>query len=184
MYKSLVSPHTLFAVILLLLCAGDAGAQLRPVPGGDRNGDPRVALSQPAHSPRDHRAIAGGDWTTDAQLQGGLMLSRGRSALRGTPPDHARAERWFNSAARVNPREPRAFEGLGDTYEAQGMYGEAARAFEQAVDLKPKRAEWQYKLGALYHRLGRGDDARAKILTLRRLKKKQLAARLEALLAS
>ena len=59
----------------------------------------------------------------------------------------------------------------------------SAQAFERVVKLKPGRAEAHYNLGLLYHRLGRAEDVRAKSRMLHELKKKDLADKLETLLA-
>jgi Flp pilus assembly protein TadD len=188
MYKPHVSPQALLALALLLLCASGAAAQVPtpphqetppPPPRGDAHGDPR--RSSNAGDPRSLAIYR--DTPPNKREQVDSLLGEGRKALKAKSPDYAKAERSFNYAAHINPKEPRAYEGLGDTYEAWGRYDHAVSAYEQAVSLSPKRAEAHYKLGLLYHRLGREEDARVKSRTLRELKKKELAAKLDALLS-
>lgn len=188
MYKPRVPPQARLALALLLLCASGAAAQVPtpphpetppPPPRGDVHGDSRQ------HSNGgDPRSLAiYRDAPRDKREQVDSLIGEGRKALKANSPDYAKAERSFNYAAHINPRESRAYEGLGDTYEAWGRYDHAVSAYERAVGLKPRRAEAHYKLGLLYHRLGREDEARAKSRTLRELKKKELADKLDALLS-
>lgn len=183
-----LSPHLLlFSVLSLLVTAGAAHAQ------GPRTPDGRLIVRS---DPRSAENARGG--STAGKDAGGTSPSRqshkekmvrslldtGAQARTATPARYEQAVAAYNEALKLDPKEVRAYEGLGLTYAAEKKFEDAAKAFEQAVKIKPDRAEVHYNLGLLYHRLGRLEDVRAKSRTLRELKKKELAAKLEALVAS
>lgn len=112
-----------------------------------------------------------------------VLLDMGDDARRAKPPRYDEAITTFKGAIEIAPKEARAYEGLGSVYVAQGRLEDAAKVYEQLVSFKPKRAEAHFRLGVVYRQLGREEDARAQSRTLRELKKKELAAKLDALLS-
>src|SRR5205085_2235162 len=69
------------------------------------------------------------------------MLKSGNDARAATPPQLADAERDYTRAAEIDPKEARAYVGLGNVYAAQNKVKETIEAFKKAIELKPKLAE-------------------------------------------
>ena len=53
----------------------------------------------------------------------------------------------YRRVIEINPENDRAWDTLGNVYENAGLHGEAAAAFEQAVNLKPEKEVYHYHLG-------------------------------------
>jgi tetratricopeptide (TPR) repeat protein len=119
----------------------------------------------------------------DARRMAGSAISGGRKALRQDPPDYLKAKQLFAYAARLNPKDERAYVGLGDVNTAMRRFPEAAAAYARAIEINEKSGEAHYGLGVMYLAQGLKDAAQDELAVLRYLKKKELAAKLEALLA-
>ncbi|MFI8993255.1 tetratricopeptide repeat protein [Streptomyces sp. NPDC053542] len=63
--------------------------------------------------------------------------------------DRERAARCFETAVRVGPEEPRAWEGLGERLQAEGDVKGAKKAFQRAIEVCPERNNGHYRLGQL-----------------------------------
>ena len=50
----------------------------------------------------------------------------------------------------INPKNDRAWDALGNMYEAAGLHSEAIAAFEQAISLDAKKEVYHYHLGLAY----------------------------------
>jgi tetratricopeptide (TPR) repeat protein len=76
-------------------------------------------------------------------------------------------ERFDEASARIEralsifPEFERAYEVRGELLLAKGELPAAAEAFQQAVNLNPKRQQTRMKLGQVFMRLGRAEEARA-----------------------
>ena len=87
-----------------------------------------------------------------------------RDRRRQTVPqaaDIARARQLFEQAAELNPRSPRALEGIGETY-ADDPHADFARgieALQRSLALAPAQDDVVYNLIVLYARAGRRADA-------------------------
>jgi len=53
----------------------------------------------------------------------------------------------YRKITEINPRNDRAWDVLGNTYEAAGMHSEAISAFEQAIALSPRKETYHFHLG-------------------------------------
>jgi predicted Zn-dependent protease len=76
----------------------------------------------------------------------------------GGRPD--RAESALQEALRRNPRASAPYHEIaGEIHFTAGRYGEAAQAFEAALERNPARARARLGLAATHLKLGREDDA-------------------------
>lgn len=111
-------------------------------------------------------------------------VERADEMLKANPPDYERAMRAYLLALDLNPKEYRAYFGLGNVYFAQKLYDKAADAFERAIKLKPKAVEAHYDLGVVRLRQGDKAAALAQVEALRALRKREadeLAEKLQSL---
>jgi tetratricopeptide (TPR) repeat protein len=53
----------------------------------------------------------------------------------------------YRRVTEINPRNDRAWDALGNMYEAAGLHSEAIAAFEQAIALDPRKEAYHYHLG-------------------------------------
>ena len=159
---------------------GTRPSDVAPVTRSDPRADPRRATYPKS---KDEWNDLLRDRPADARRMAGKAVSDGRRALKASPPEYLKAMRFFNFAARLNPNDERAYVGLGDVYTATRLFPEAEMAYARALKIKWKSAEAHYGLGVMYHAQGRKDAAQDELEVLRALKKKELAAKLEALLA-
>ena len=54
----------------------------------------------------------------------------------------------YRKMTEVNPRNDRAWDTLGNMYEAAGLHSEAISAFEQAIALAPRKETYHFHLGS------------------------------------
>ena len=155
-------------------------SDVAPVVRSDSRASPRVS-SYPKS--KDEWDVLLRNRPADARRMASSAISDGRRALDAKPPQYLKAMRLFDYAARLNPKDERALVGLGDLYVATRLFSEAEMAYSKALKIKWKSGEAHYGLGVVYHAQGRLDAARDELQVLRSLKKKKLAAKLEALLA-
>ncbi len=69
----------------------------------------------------------------------------------------------YQSVLRSDPKNPIAYNNLGDVLEKQGSLDDAAKAFQAAVALQPGFARAHFNLGVVYRKLGRMEDAMREI---------------------
>jgi Flp pilus assembly protein TadD len=86
-------------------------------------------------------------------------LHEGNAATDATPPRYNDAEKSYQEALKLNPKEARAYLGLGRLYAAQNRADDAATAFKKAIEVKPKLAEAYFNLGMIYAATGKKDAA-------------------------
>lgn len=186
--NNLLAHSRYFAACALFLLVAGISTHAQTVTGGNRNSDgtaiirndPRSGERDYSASPNDMRRPGG---NTTARLIAYLM-DEGKAASTSNPPRYAEAEAAYQRVVKLDRDEVRAYEGLGQIYAALHWYEDSAKAFEQAVKLKPKRAETRYNLGLVYHALGKRDAALEQCTALRALKKKELADNLESVIGS
>jgi tetratricopeptide (TPR) repeat protein len=179
--------------LVLLLLAPSAAAQIRTedrggvYPGGNSNPHPPSRPHGPSgiegeKTVPEPRADRKRRRTEDAYAAkvASLYIKLGDDAMKMQPPDYQQAVRAYQNAASLDPKEVRAYERLGESYAALGDYDRAALSYNMALQLKPKKAELHYQLGVVFQKMGEPAAAREKLQLLRELKKKELAAKLEA----
>jgi tetratricopeptide (TPR) repeat protein len=105
-------------------------------------------------------------------------LQEGNAAFAAKPARYADAEQAYLRATKINPKEARAYMGLGQVYAAQNRAEDTVAAFKKAVELRPKFAEARFNLGLVYHALGKKDEALAQYEALKDLNK-ELADKLK-----
>ncbi|KAI8822676.1 uncharacterized protein EV422DRAFT_619118 [Fimicolochytrium jonesii] len=83
---------------------------------------------------------------------GFLSLSRG---------DHVTAITHFQSALRVDAKDVRCWEGLGEAYATDGKFVAGLKALKRAIELEPEQqsASLHYQVAGIYQRLGMYTDA-------------------------
>lgn len=86
-------------------------------------------------------------------------IEAGNTARDQKPPNYPEAERAYNLAAKLEPKDWRAFAGLGNIYLDQGRDEEAIAPYRRAVELKSKSPEIFEALGDVYFRLGRYEES-------------------------
>jgi Flp pilus assembly protein TadD len=86
-------------------------------------------------------------------------LHDGNEATNATPPRYDDAEKFYQQAAKLNPKEARAYLGLGRLYAAQNRADDSVTAFKKAIEVKPKLAEAYFNLGMIYAATGKKDAA-------------------------
>ena len=111
-----------------------------------------------------------------------MALQEGNEAFAAKPARYADAEQAYLRAAKLNPKEARAYMGLGQVYAAQNRADDTVAAFKKAIELKPKFAEARFNLALVYHALGKKDEAREQYEALQNLNK-ELAQKLKDLIA-
>lgn len=98
-----------------------------------------------------------------------IALNQGNAACDAKPPRYEEAEDAYQRAAKLNPKEARAYLGLGRVFAAQSRVPETIAAYRKAVELKPKFAEARFNLGLVLYVTGRRDEALAEYESLRKL---------------
>jgi formylglycine-generating enzyme required for sulfatase activity/lipopolysaccharide biosynthesis regulator YciM len=129
---------------LSVVLAQEAGG--REMSAGERPANPKVVHHKATASARGRRAFLAEQ-----------AVERGNSA-RDTR-DYSRAETEYRKALELNPKEERAYLGLGNVYFDQHQYPEAVDAYQNAIGLKQNYAEGHSNLSYAYMRQGRLDDA-------------------------
>lgn len=184
----------LFFTLLSLLAAATA-ARAQVVPGGRQPEGPAPVRSDTRARPgtvfypksKDElNALNRGARVDERRLserraKARAMLKAGDEAFRSSPSLYEYAADAYRLAAELNPKEERAYVGLGNVYSAWRRYDIAVRMYGSAVGIKPKSAEAHYGLGAAYHAQGKRGEAEEEYQRLLRLDKK-MAAKLAELL--
>ena len=124
------------AVVISLLIVTGATAQTPDISGGAR-----LIFGKPENpsSRQDEQLAAKGGRVASAASESSDKvddaIALGNAARDRKPPDLESAERAYQLAWKLNPRDPRPYVGLGNVYMDQGKYAEAARAYKNAVNL-------------------------------------------------
>jgi tetratricopeptide (TPR) repeat protein len=88
-----------------------------------------------------------------------LALRNGNEAMNAKPPRYSDAEKSYREAIKLNPKEARAYLGLGRLNAAQERVDDSIAAFKKAIELKPKMAEAYFNLGVIYFATGKKEAA-------------------------
>jgi tetratricopeptide (TPR) repeat protein len=153
--------------LLLLLCS--AGSALRA------QGRSRIPVTRQENPlTRDPRRPSA--YEIEVEQQNAVVgkevdraLRDGNEATNAAPPRYDDAEKHYREALRLNPKEARAYLGLGRLYAAQDRADDAALAFRKAIEVKPKLAEAYFNLGMIYAAVGKKEAALEQYRALREL---------------
>lgn len=144
----------LLTCIALFVLVSEAGVSVR----AQREGRPDDPLSHDPRKPNSydleyemHNSKAGREVE--------LALEAGNKAFSAKPPQYAAAEHSYLQAAKLEPKEARAYLGLGRLYAAQNQVEKTIESFKKAVEVKPKFAEAHFNLGLVYHAIGKEEEA-------------------------
>jgi len=116
---------------------------------------------------------------TPSQLE--AALTHGKEAFEAKPQRLADAEQHYLEAAKISPKEGRAYMGLGIVYAGQNRIKDAIEALQKAIELKPKLAAARFNLGVIFCATGRKEEAQEQLLALQTLDK-DLAKKLKEML--
>ncbi len=79
--------------------------------------------------------------------------------LKKTPAEPISTEESFKKAINLNPKNERAYVGLGQVYKAQGKLADSEQALKKAMNLNPKNDRAYFELGQLYRDQGKFPQA-------------------------
>lgn len=152
-----LSVYFLLVVALLLLLA--------PVQQVNAQGASKTKLTRPG-DPLSHDPRHPNPYDLDNELRNSkigreveLALIEGNNAFSATPPRFDEAEKAYLRAAKLEPKEAKAYLGLGIVYAAQNHAEKAAASFEKAVEVKPKYAQAHFNLALIYNAIGKKPEA-------------------------
>jgi len=131
-------------------------------------------------SPEQHSSGSMTAFTRSTDTRVERALQQAESARSASPPRYQEAADAFRFAAFYDPKEVRAYFGLGYVYFVQGRYAEAAEAYKKAMAAQPSLPEGHYDLGVTYVHLNEKQKALSEARILERLKSK-FAVRLSEL---
>jgi tetratricopeptide (TPR) repeat protein len=141
-------------LVSLIICAGQAQAQRRPVSSTPAT-PPPPATSAPASAPKP---------TATTAVGGGVAIKR--TAKRGATRTSGKATARVRTSQPSAPAEDSSFDAdadentdRGDAFAEQGRYGDAAQAYRQALNANSNNAYALQGLGDAYLNLGRAEQA-------------------------
>jgi tetratricopeptide (TPR) repeat protein len=160
------------SLILFSFFAGATIVRAQKIPPPDPLNRPGDPLSRDPRRPdmndRELRTTAS---EANARLEVETALREAKEAFESKPPRYADAEACYLKAAKANPREARAYLGLGYVYAAQDRAGDAINALQKAIETKPKFAAAHFNLGMIYSAIGKKDEALKEYQVLQSLDK-------------
>lgn len=164
------------SAIALLACASAAASYAQPT----RPRDLRRQDSPLNRDPRKPSAYEMENEARNSQIgrEVDIALRQGNDAFDAGPSRYDEAVDAYQRAAKINPKEARAYVGLGRVYAARNQVPETLAAYRKAVELKPKMADARFNLALVLFVTGKRDEALAEYEALRKLDDK-LAARLK-----
>jgi tetratricopeptide (TPR) repeat protein len=168
------------SLIFVVLLAGTTSAVgQRGIPPQDPLSRPGDPLSRDPRRPdMSDREVHTASSEANAKLEVETALREAKEAFESKPPRYADAEACYLKAAKANPREARAYLGLGYVYAAEDRADDAIKALQKAIETKPKLSAAHFNLGMIYSALGKKDEALKEYQTLQGLDK-TLAERLK-----
>jgi tetratricopeptide (TPR) repeat protein len=124
----------------------EATEYVNPVAAQD-NQDSTVPEVEPeASEASDTRPVKIDALNLQADVAGNRIADQFEKNLHSLKNDIAAYQR----VTEINPKNDRAWDALGNMYEAAGLHGEAIAAFEQAISLDAKKEVYHYHLGLAY----------------------------------
>ena len=110
-----------------------------------------------------------------------IALQEAGAAFNARPPRYVEAEAAYLRAAKLEPKEARAYLGLGLVYAAQNEVDKTIAAFKRSIEVKPKYAEAHFNLGMVYLAIAKKNEAIKAYESLKPLDK-ELAKKLKELI--
>jgi tetratricopeptide (TPR) repeat protein len=145
----------LLTCVALFLLVSEAGISVRAQGIVTRQDSP---LSHDARNPNSYD-LENELRNSKAGKEVEIALEAGNKAFSAKPPRYATAEQSYLRAAKLEPKEARAYLGLGRLYAAQNQVEKTIESFKKAVEVKPKYAEAHFNLGLVYHAIGKKEEA-------------------------
>ena len=128
----MISSHlALWVLTIVTLVMFPVTLAAQPNPPQDIIGGARLIFGttkNPQAKPSNQRAQ-----TSAQREQVNDALALGNAARDRKPPDFASAEKAYRLAWKLNPFDPRPYVGLGNLYMDQRKFGEAAKAYQDAI---------------------------------------------------
>lgn len=151
----------------LVTCAAAVASHAQP----SRPQDLRRQDSPLTRDPRRPTAYEYENENRNAQIgkEVDIAIKQGNDAFDAGPARYEEALRSYQEAAKLNPKEARAYLGLGRVYAAQNRVPETLAAYRKAVELKPKLAEARFNLGLVLFVTGKREEALVEYEALRKL---------------
>lgn len=162
--------------VLIVLCATGV-ARPQGQPGGGTLGEPLGGASLIFRKPENPRvdpaggaarvSVGGGRTTSSARTRTPVsaavtqdrIIARGNAARSAPTPRYSEAEEQYKLAATQDPKDARAYAGLGNVYLDQGKFADAVSSYREAIKVKPEYAAAYQPLGYSLARLNRHDEA-------------------------
>ena len=143
-----LSPFFFYVAAMMLFCVIEVKSQeTEPAPGsvnifGVRSENPKVSKGKSNKNKLVSKKIkaAKKNNKNDLSEKVDAALSEGNSARDANPPRYEDAERAYQKAITLVPKDSRAYLGLGNIYFDQKRYDEAEKAYRRAIELNPSDA--------------------------------------------
>jgi tetratricopeptide (TPR) repeat protein len=143
----------------------------------DRPGDPLDR--DPKRPDRSDYEVRTALASTSSQVEAALKYAK--EAFEAKPPRYSDAEKYYSEAAKLNPKDERAYIGLGTVYAGQDRVKDAIEAFQKAIEIKPKSPVPHFNLGVIFLAIGKKVEAMEQYTTLNSLDPK-LAKKLKEMI--
>lgn len=125
-------------------------------------GTTRPTVPRPGGGGSSSSSSQGGDNAAESAAVNPQLedaLERGNTARDLSPPQYAEAEQAYKTAVDVDPKDGRAYAGLGNIYYDQKRYADAEPYFRKAVELNKKDTVTPFYLAYANNELGRYEEA-------------------------
>jgi tetratricopeptide (TPR) repeat protein len=155
-FPSIISFISLFCLISTLVYAQDLEGSTGVVVKPDNPTTKRQ--SQPKRSSKSIKTTATAS-RKDIAEQLEEALQEGNRARDANPPLYKEAESAYQLASSLDPKDHRAYAGLGNLYFDQQRYREAELNYRRAIELNPKDSLSHLYLSYTYNRLEQYKDA-------------------------
>ncbi|MBC7910349.1 MAG: tetratricopeptide repeat protein [Pyrinomonadaceae bacterium] len=152
MNKFSVYPRIALAAAILFLLAGIDTAQAQLVRPGSAPGTFRTQPQEPSSTGNYPRLGSASSqdillYSRNNNISASQAVKFGDKAREGYPARYDAAKFWYQKALEKNPKEVRAYLGLGQVYNDLMNHEEAVASYRQALELKPESVEAHIGLG-------------------------------------
>jgi len=172
-------PLKLIVVVVALISFSTEARSQKPSGVVIRTDDPLNRDRDATRPDRSEYEIRNAMTGTPSQVEAELKYAK--EAFEAKPPRYDDAEKHYLEAAKLNPKEERAYMGLGTVYANQERVKDATAAFQKAVEIKPKFSDAHFNLGVIFVAIGKKDEALEQYGALKELDK-NLAVRLKKMI--
>jgi tetratricopeptide (TPR) repeat protein len=129
---------------------GPEDDDLLPIPVIDEEDESVPAQDEPVDEPELE------DTAEPRHVEASFMVTR--SLTQEDATRQIEIER-YKKVIELNPKNPRAWDSLGNLLRVAGRYDEAAEAYQHAISLDPTQSSYHYNLGLVFAALERLEDA-------------------------